>query len=400
MSENLLKADPSLRGNVQRGLDYLAVRLEPIIAARLAANLGGLPWTEILHQLDAMKGRTARAQSAADLQAQLRMLTERLGGLGHPFDDDRRNVSRLGSELRLVRNTLAHGGAFTPADAWRAHDSAARLLSVLGDDAGAAGCTAIRDELQPVLPGSTASAASTGSVASLSNADRPQMPEVELRVPPEPAPRLFDAEVEAGSRDNANRPSRSAADATPEAEVFERADAIPTPVIGQRRMEFEAWEVSVVGSPEVLDSLRRLESKEQVRALAAEIVDFEGPIHIDRLTSLIARSFGVGKLHAKRQKAILHQLRQCDFNIDGDDFAWPIDLDSATWMEFRPSSDPERAFLHVSPVELRNAMSFLEQRHPSLGRSELYRRVLQTFGRKRLTKQFLAHLELINVSGR
>ncbi|MBN9613373.1 MAG: DUF3320 domain-containing protein, partial [Actinobacteria bacterium] len=133
-------------------------------------------------------------------------------------------------------------------------------------------------------------------------------------------------------------------------------------------------------------------SKEQVRALATEIVDFEGPIHVDRLTALIARSFHVGKLHAKRQKAISHQLAQCDFVIDSDGFAWPPGLQAGEWVEFRPSSDLDRDFLHISPIELRNAKQFLAARHLDLDGEELNRRVLQTFGRRRLVKAFSEHL--------
>lgn len=400
MSENLLTNDPGLRGNVQRGLDYLAVRLEPIIATRLAANLRGLAWVEILHQLDAMKGRAARAQSVTDLQAQLRMLTERLGGLGHPFDDDRRNVSRLGSELRLVRNALSHGGSFTSVDAWRAHDSASRLLDVLGDAEGAAGCADIRDALYPVLPGAAPVVAAAAAVATPTVGE----PVFATARPVSNEAPEHKSEPEAVAATAYPTPPDESPDALPDAlpddEVFERADAAPTPVIGQDRMLFEAWEVTVIGDPEVLDTLRRKESKEQMRALAAEIVDFEGPIHIDRLTMHIARSFGVGKLHARRQKAILHQLNQCDFMIDDDEFAWPSDLDPREWVEFRPSSDPAREFLHVSPVELANAREFLRKRHPSDAQAEINRRVLQTFGRRRLTKQFRAHLEHMNVSGR
>lgn len=385
MTVDLLQEDPKLRAHVQRGMDLLAERLDPIIATRLEPQLGGLAWTEILHQLDAMKGRAPRAHSAADLQAQLRMLTERLGGLGHPFDDERRNVSRLGSELRLARNTLAHGGAFAPDEAWRVHDTASRLLLALGDDDGAAQCLAQRDLVAPLLPGG---ASATRSV------------DLPVEAPPvveAPRARPMHASESASETGVPQQAGPGPAQIAPDAEVYERSGAVPVPTIGQSRMEFEAWEVSVVGTPVVLDTLRRIESKEQVRALAAEIVDFEGPIHVDRLTGLVAQSFGVGKLHAKRQKAILRQLSQCGFTIDADGFAWPEALDPASWTEFRPSSDPDRRFLHVSPVELANAASFLRARHPGESPRDRDRRVLRTFGRQRLTKAFSAHLARANV---
>ncbi len=367
MSRNLLKNDPQLRGTVQRGLDVLAVRLEPIIGDRLAPQLNGLEWIEILRQLDTMKGRQVGSYSRSDLQAQLRMLTERLGGIGYPFDNERRDISRYGSELRLVRNTLAHGEGFSPEDAWRVCDTAARLLNRLGDSDGAQQMLVCRDELTPHLAGASqkwqpesASETTVGAREPASAVEARDIPVMEVE---------------------------------PDAEVFEReSDAVPTPTIGELRSAFESWRVAVIGTPDALDHLRRAAEKEQVRALASEIVEFEGPIHVDRLATLVARSFGVARLHQKREKALAHQFRQCDFDIDANGFAWPSDIDPASWAEFRPSSDPDRAFLHISPVELANARRFVASRHPSLENAELDRRVLRTFGRKRLTEQFRAHM--------
>ncbi len=364
MSENLLKNDPQLRAVVQRGLDVLAARLAPIIATRLAPRLNGLNWTEILHQLDVMKGKRVGSYSQSDLQAQLRVLTERLGGIGHPFDNERRDVSRYGSELRLVRNTLSHGGGFTPEEAWRSFDTASRLLTELGDRDGAKHMLALRDELTPHLPGA-----------------------VPIHPPVSAQPR------EIREKDQAHNASAvTRIEVEPDAEVFERDNASATPTLGQLRSPFEGWQVSGVGASDALDNLRRIDAKEQVRALASEIVEFEGPIHEDRLASLVSRSFGVGRLHQKRAKALAHQFRQCAFEIDACGFAWPEGINPSNWTEFRPSSDPDRAFWHISPVEIANARTFIAARHPNLSPAELDRRVLQTFGRKRLTAQFRAHM--------
>jgi hypothetical protein len=61
--------------SVTEGLDYLALRLDPIIAASFPTDLGGHPWTVVLSQLDQIAGRPPRAYSTADLQAQLKMLS-------------------------------------------------------------------------------------------------------------------------------------------------------------------------------------------------------------------------------------------------------------------------------------------------------------------------------------
>ena len=42
--------------SVKECLDYLAKRLDPIIASRLARDLGGHPWTIVLEILDQKKG--------------------------------------------------------------------------------------------------------------------------------------------------------------------------------------------------------------------------------------------------------------------------------------------------------------------------------------------------------
>lgn len=84
------------RLSVSAGLDYLADRLGPIITSRLTSELGGLPWTSVLEQLDEIAGRPPRHYSPHDLQSQLKMLTRRLGALGFPFDDARQTVGTLG----------------------------------------------------------------------------------------------------------------------------------------------------------------------------------------------------------------------------------------------------------------------------------------------------------------
>lgn len=122
--------------SVKEGLDHLATRLDPIIGERLAPDLGGHPWTVVLDILDEKKGHASQKNWTHDLQAQLRMLTERLGSLGYPFDDKYRTVSTLGSELRIVRNQMAHMHAFSTAEAFRANDFSVRLLEHFDDVEG------------------------------------------------------------------------------------------------------------------------------------------------------------------------------------------------------------------------------------------------------------------------
>lgn len=111
-----------------------------------------------------------------------------------------------------------------------------------------------------------------------------------------------------------------------------------------------------VGDLSVLDDLPKKVAKEQVRAVASEIVAFEGPIHLDRLTALTAASFGLQRLAASRAKKLTYQIRQAGLLIDDAKFVWPSDVDPDVWQEFRPNdSTVERPFIHISPVEIANA---------------------------------------------
>ena len=72
---------------------------------------------------------------------------------------------------------------------------------------------------------------------------------------------------------------------------------------------------------------------------------------------------------------------------------WPREIDPGVWPEFRPNdSAAERPFVHISPVEIANAARFVVARSPSITDAELDVAALQTFGRKRRTKQIAAHL--------
>ncbi|ORA16381.1 DUF3320 domain-containing protein [Mycobacterium asiaticum] len=343
------------RASVQAALDYLASRLDQYIAAVLAPELGGLPWTTVLSELDRAKGHLPKNYSTGDLQAQLRILTERLGGLGYPFSDPTRTLSVLGGELRIVRNRWAHNDEFTALDAWRTHDFVVRLLSHIGDQEGRAEAERMRS-------------ASLGRVVEESHLFVPD------RVP-------TPAHVS------------EAQEVTPEAAVLERADTAATPVIGDSRFQFEPWTVVHVGDSAVLDELPNKRAKEEVRAVATDIVEYEGPIQLDRLARLIAQSFGVTRLHHARSKRIVQQIKGLGYDIDNDKFVWPPTIDRSTWTEFRPNpSSTDRPFEEVSPVEIANAARLLLREGP-LDLENLEDRMLRTFGRSRRTKAIKAHLK-------
>lgn len=269
--------------SVKEGLDHLAKRLDPIIGDRLAANLGGHPWTVVLEILDQKKGFTSGYKYwTYDLQAQLRMLTERLGDLGYPFDDQHRTVSTIGNELRIVRKQMAHMHGFTVDEAFRASDFAVRLLEHFGDSEGLDEAKRIRHEALAALAaqeGVTEQVAAEAAVSSRS----PSIVAEQLAT-------KTDVEQES---------------VTPDPEMLAREPS----AIGDKRLEFEPWTVVQVGGLQVLDDLPKKGAKEMVRAVAVEIATYEGPIHLGRLTDKTAQSFGLQRVRSNREKKISYQIQ-------------------------------------------------------------------------------------------
>lgn len=272
------------RYSVDQGLCHLSQRLDPIIAAKLAPSIGGLPWLTVLSELDKMRGKLPKSYATTDLQSQSKATTERLGNLSFPFDDHTRLVSTLGSELRNVRNRWARHDELATLDAWCAHDIAARLLKHFGDAEGVKGASKLRDAAFNAL------AEEKGVEAHITQAV----------TEPVAAPKA------AVKEPVATDVVRS------DPVVLTRTGSMSTPTIGSGRFEFEPWAVVLVGDVSVPDDLPKKVVKEMARAAATEIAEFEGPIHIDRLAQLTAASFGVQRLWPAREKKPTYQIRQPD----------------------------------------------------------------------------------------
>lgn len=353
----------SNEASVQSALKLLAEGLDPYIEGVLSPHLDGeLQWTDVLGQLDAMKGKSPRTYSRSDVQCQLRVITERLGGLGYPFDsgDPLRTLSTYGNELRIVRNRWAHGSAFTTLEAMRAVDTVFIVLNHVGDAAGAGKAAQERGAL----------------VAALVDESKPEG---------------SDDQNQGGQEELGNEGESSSSEGD---ESVLEVDEDPKEQFTSYRTVFEAWDVVVTGSVETLDSLPKKTAKEAVRSSIEEIVDSEGPIHRDRLTKLVGYTFGLAKVHEARAKKILNQIKASDCIVDGFNFVWPGDVDPSQWKIYRqsPVGSP-RKFLEISPVEIVNAAShILRTSGPQLD-SDLRRKTLLLFGRKRNTQAFATHFE-------
>ncbi|MDR0481873.1 MAG: hypothetical protein LBH13_01735 [Cellulomonadaceae bacterium] len=346
----------------------LATRLDPIIAARLDGDLGGLPWTAVLTQLDVVKGKKPGTYSVSDPQAQLRILTERLGGLGFPFDDYKRTVSTLGSRLRIARNQVYHHDEVTLLDVFRMYDDSCQLLGHLGDAEGAAGFADLRDRALVDL-------AAERGVAHVAREEVTLSEELAPSTAVTPNPPAASTEVQ------------------PEATVMVRDNAASTGVVGGQREEYEPWPVAVIGEKAELDDLRKKYVKQKVHALAEEIVEFEGPIPVNRVAALITRSFGMERMDENRRKQIGRQVGNAEGVTIVEGYAWPPSIDPNTWSEFRPNnSGADRPFTDISPLEIANAMRFIGEHQPGITPGDLETKTLRTFGRARRGSLISAHL--------
>lgn len=348
---------------VQSALHLLAKSLDPYIEKLLSQHLGTeLHWTDVLHQLDKIKGKSPKVYSHTDVQPQLRIVTERLGALGYPFsaNDPQRLMSIYGNELRLIRNRWAHGDTFSALEAMRATDTVFIVLTHIGDSEAAAAAAELRGSVIKELvsqPGTE----SPGDDEETVEGDGPSAVE----------------NVEPSGDAETGKESES------ESERFSGV-----------RTTFEPWDIVVTGSVETLDNLPKKTAKESVRATIEEIVDLEGPIHRDRLTKLVGYSFGLGKVHESRAKKIISQINGSACVMDKDKFVWPVDTDPCEWKIYRTSPVGDtRVFVQISPLEIGNAIADILKRSGAMPTNELRRLVLRTFGRLKATKGLAAHFE-------
>lgn len=146
----------SNRDRIGQMFDALAPALDEFIATVLAGDLpAGASWTSLVAAKDAGNGITGKKYSATDPQVQLRMLTENIPHQvkpgWYPFDSHLSKVARsYASELRDTRNDWAHGDSFSDDDAYRALDTAERLLKAIAKGSAAAQVATIRTNLRRV----------------------------------------------------------------------------------------------------------------------------------------------------------------------------------------------------------------------------------------------------------
>ena len=374
-------------------MEYLSSELDVVILRQVLANgvvsadvLEQSDWSVVLRFLDEGRGRyrDPKTYKTNDVQCQLRMLTERLGSEGYPFDNPNREVSTYASELRIFRNRWAHLEEFSPDDAVRIYGTAARLFTALGEYQRASYLESCRDRIRNELFG--------------------------FSVPEAAEPEISDEVRKALAKDQAQKPDavvpsgafvKSAIPKTvPTEPAIQplRAAATLTVNIEDKRYPFEAWQTVPMGEPTVFESMRNKTNTASIRATASEIAEFEGPIELNRLCRLVTYCFGLGRAYKNRLNQVSHQVRNNseDLTVDEHGFVWPESIDRETWAEFRPHAEVSgRAFEEISPVEIANAWRYFDA-NPELldDGQDVQSAVLATFGRKRCTAVVKKHLEL------
>ena len=146
----------SNRDRIGQMFDALSPALDEFITSVLAPDLTAeTNWTHLVTLRDEKNGISGKEYSTTDPQLQLRMLTENIPNQvkpgWRPFNKHLSQVARsYASELRDTRNDWAHGESFSDDDAYRALDTAERLLKAIGKGAAATEVAGIRTNLRRV----------------------------------------------------------------------------------------------------------------------------------------------------------------------------------------------------------------------------------------------------------
>lgn len=353
---------------VSRVLKLVSSELDPYIQKKLAPDLDGLGWINVLKQLDIARGKSIGSweYKSSDLSMQLRMLTERLGNLGYPFDSQDRNrtCSSYGSVLRLIRNRWAHNDEFHASDALQAVEITYALLAHIGARETAKEITEIRAQLLESIGNSTRGHANPTSSGEPN----------ELTTP--------DEQPQNSVSNNSSTNAQSTQPGSPS-----------SPSFGYHN-ECEEWKQIIIGEQSELDSMRSTRTKEMVRSLIEDIVDVEGPVSPDRVAHLVGKAFGFTRLPKARVAQITRQYQGAKIHQDEHGFLWPPSIDLQAWSSFRTLG--KRDFLEISPYELSNALVHIcGSTDGETASSDMRKSLLKMYGRKRETADVKRHLDIV-----
>lgn len=358
---------------VGSAITILGKGLDAHIAKVMTPIIGELEWPVVLKEIDTGKGKIGYDYARHDVAMQLRMVTERLGAIGYPFDEGDRNrtMSSYGGILRIFRKRWAHNDEFSHFEASHLLDTARIVMMHIGDSGRADEVAALQGELVDELVNDTADAGVESERDPKHGLDEDAQPfHLEL---------VTTCRGMGGWNKEAEAPAR-----VPGLHGFRSATHETT---------WEPWEVTVMGVQEELDRLRTKAAQQNARAVIEVIVDTEAPIQADRLARLVGNAFGLKRVQKDRIKAIMHQMTRSDVVKDNDGFVWPKNVDPQRWLLFRTCPDNVRTFEDVSPVELGNAIVAILAAQGNLDLEALRYSVLNVFGRKKVSKNVASHFD-------
>lgn len=157
---------------------------------------------------------------------------------------------------------------------------------------------------------------------------------------------------------------------------------------------FAAWSPRVAGDKSILDELGNGWAKGQVTRVIREIIDAEAPIHRDRLSKLVAGSFGLSRVNDDRRRAIQRIVPAEYRRKDDPEFYWPVGVDPVSWKAVRqPKTGTSRVLDEVSLIEIGNAMVVVAEQAGGVDREEIKREALTLLGGKRVTQAIGARLD-------
>ncbi|GAA4477719.1 hypothetical protein GCM10023190_17910 [Enteractinococcus fodinae] len=355
MDEELLS-----RNWTDTALLTLSPALDDHITRVIAKLIGDdVPWPYVLQELDSLKGRGPVELSRRDPAVQYRMLTERLGDLGYPFDRNNRHrlFSTYGQMLRLARNQLSHpDDVIEPVHAMTTIVTATQLASLIG-------ATATVDKLNDLQ----------NEVLSFLWSDQE---DDTVQIPSNSKNREI-------SKPN---PPKSLTPTTSQAFTTHDVSSIKG-TLSKRIVEWEPILINPIGEKDDLDSLRRVSSKRKVIQAIETVVSNYGPLSEDQLLTSVARAFGLRRRSSSFQRKIKHQVASGNAEVwrDQDGFYWPKGVEPEKWRLYRRDSSGKRTLKDISPYELVNLLEIIVREKPArYSKSDLLNQIRDEFDLQRL----------------
>jgi hypothetical protein len=350
----------------RRWTDQALLILSPALDAhieKVIADVIGhdVPWTYVLEELDKMRGKNPQKLSRRDPAVQFRMITERLGELGYPFDRQNRNrlFSTYGQMLRLARNQLSHpDDQIEPIHAMTTITTATQLASLIGATETVKQLNDLQGEVLEYLWSEQDDDDEVHEAQDAPTSEPFQQPTPEIiQEPEQPLPATSDDIAAAKGS------------------------------LAKRIVEWEPISINPIGEKSDLDNLRQKSSRRKVIQAIETVVDDFGPVSEGQLLSSVARAFGLKRRTTPFRNKIKRQINNGNAAVwrDQDGFYWPEGVDPVKWRIYRKDPHGRRRLQNISPHELVNLIELIVEEEPAQhSKRGLFIRVRNEFGLKRL----------------